>query len=116
MKLPVSRMKRWKKGVTKHMDAHNTDIPRMNSTNQRLYIDVSKDLFDTFHKLKKILDEWDTTREAGKTFVKEAVRIPVLHTELVDVTGSKSFADKVVRNIYTVVFYDQELMMDRKRC
>jgi hypothetical protein len=77
---------------------------RLNSAGHRLYIDVSRDLFDTFGALKKALDTWETAKEPQKEFTTQAVRIPILINELAQITGDKHFAGQVVRQIYYVAF------------
>lgn len=76
----------------------------LNQGHQRLYIDISKDLFDAFGAMKKALDTWEQEKEPQKEFVKQAARIPVLINELAEVTGNKHFACQVVRQVYYVVF------------
>ena len=76
----------------------------LNNSEHRLYIDVSRDLFDTFDALKKALDTWETAKEPQNEFITQAVRIPILINELAQITGNKHFAGQVVRQIYYVAF------------
>ena len=77
---------------------------RLTNSESRLYIDICRDLFSTFHALKKTLDEWETTSEPGKAFVKEACRIPALIHEMEMITKNKHFAVQVTRQVYFTVF------------
>ena len=76
----------------------------LNSSEHRLYIDVSRDLFDTFGALKKALDTWEIAKEPQKEFTRQAVRIPILINELAQITENKHFACQVVRQAYYIVF------------
>ena len=83
------------------------DIPEnvhINQRQQRLYIDISRDLFDTFGALKKALDTWEQEKEPQKEFMTQAVRIPVLINELAEMAGNKHFTGQVVRQVYCDVF------------
>lgn len=92
------------------MEARDWNVPdapselRLTSSESRLYIDICRDLFNAFHALKKTLDEWETTNEPGKVFVKEACRIPALMNEMEMVTENKHFAVQVTRQVYFTVF------------
>jgi len=76
----------------------------LNSSGHRLYIDISRDLFDTFGAIKKVLNTWESAKEPQKEFIKQAYRIPVLINELVQVTEDKHFAGQVVRQTYYQLF------------
>jgi len=77
---------------------------RLTQSGHRLYIDISKDLFDTFEAQKKMLDNWDRESEPQKEYIKQSCRIPILINELYQITGDKHFTAQVVRQSYFVVF------------
>ena len=88
-------------------DWNAPDVPpqlRLTNSESRLYIDICRDLFSTFHALKRTLDEWETTSEPGKMFVEEACRIPALIHEMEEVTKNRHFAVQVTRQVYFTVF------------
>jgi hypothetical protein len=93
-----------------HMERQNWNIPDatpelwLTNLESRVYIDICRDLFNTFHALKKILDEWETTVEPGKIFIKEACRILALIDEMEMATKNRHFAAQVTRQVYFMVF------------
>lgn len=88
---------------------------RLTNSESRLYIDICRDLFSTFHALKKTLDEWETTHEPRKAFVKEACRIPALINEMEMITKNKRFATQVTRQVYCTVFCSDRPIMNITR-